>query len=225
MGSLIARAALGFGFLMLAMALALLLSAGSPRYWQAWVFLGVFAGCTLPITLYLFTHDPGLLARRTQAGPAAETQASQKLIQSAASVCFVALFVVSGLDRRYRWSNVSPAISLLADVFVTLGFLVVFLVFKENSFTSATIEVTNGQTVVSTGPYRVVRHPMYAGAALLVLSAPIALGSLAAVPVAVILIAVIAVRAVAEERYLRRHLAGYDKYCEEVRSRIVPFIW
>src|SRR3954464_2352684 len=161
---LIARAILGFLFLMLVLALALFLPAGSLRFWQAWVYLGVFALCTTLITIYLAKHDPTLLADRVRAGPVAEGEKSQRIIQSLASLFFVGLFIVPGFDYRYGWSNVPGSLSLLADALVALGFFFVFLVFRENSYTSGTIQVSEGQKVVTTGPYSLVRHPMYAGA-------------------------------------------------------------
>jgi protein-S-isoprenylcysteine O-methyltransferase Ste14 len=120
---------------------------------------------------------------------------------------------------------VPPVLSLVGDLFVALGFLIVFLVFRENTYTSATIEVSDEQKVVTTGPYSVVRHPMYAGAALLLLSTPLALGSWVALPCPVPLILIVATRLVQEERYLLAHLAGYEDYRQKVRYRLIPFIW
>ena len=222
---LIARAILGFLFLMLVLALALFLPAGSLRFWQAWVYLGVFALCTTLITIYLATHDPTLLADRVRAGPVAEGEKSQRIIQSLASLFFVGLFIVPGFDYRYGWSNVPGSLSLLADALVALGFFFVFLVFRENSYTSGTIQVSEGQKVVTTGPYSLVRHPMYAGAGLLVMVTPIALGSWVAIPLAIGLMLVIVVRLREEEKLLAERLAGYAEYCSEVRHRLIPFIW
>ncbi|MFN2132930.1 MAG: methyltransferase family protein, partial [Anaerolineae bacterium] len=166
-----------------------------------------------------------LLAGRIKAGPVAETQKSQQIIQSLASVFFIALFIVPGLDFRFHWLSVPPVLSLAADLFVALGFLIVFLVFRENTYTSATIEVSDEQKVVSTGPYSVVRHPMYAGAALLLLFTPLALGSWVALACLPPLILVVAARLVQEEKYLLAHLPGYEDYRQKVRYRLIPFIW
>ena len=210
---------------MLVLGLALFLSAGSLHYWQAWMYLATFAICTLLITLYLIQYDQRLLASRVQAGPTAETQKSQQVIQSLASLFFLALFIIPGLDYRFHWSNISSVISWIADGFVALGFYIVFLVFKENSYTSATIEVADEQKVISTGPYSVVRHPMYAGAGLLLIFTPLALGSWVALPFPLLLIVVIALRAIDEEKFLAVNLSGYDAYRQKVRYRIIPFIW
>lgn len=225
MSNLILRTVLGFAFLMLVLALALFIPAGSLAFWQAWVYLATFAGCTLLITLYLARYDPSLLAGRVQAGPLAETQRSQQIIQSLASLFFVLLYIVAGLDFRFGWTTLPPVVSLVADGFVILGFGIVFLVFRENRFTRATIGVTVEQTVVTSGPYRVVRHPMYAGALVMLLATPLALGSWMALPFPLPLIVVIAVRARAEERFLTANLAGYAQYCQQVRYRLAPYIW
>jgi len=225
MGNLIARTVLGFAFLMVVLGLALFLSAGTVGFWQAWVYLAVFAGCTIPITVYLAIRDPKLLDSRVKAGPVAETQKSQQIIQSLASLFFIALFIVPGLDYRFHWSHVPPVVSLISDGFVVLGFFIVFLVFRENTYTSAIIEVSNEQKVITSGPYNVVRHPMYAGAFLLLIFSPLALGSWVSIPLPLPLIAVIVARLLQEEKFLSANLAGYEEYRHKVRRRLVPFVW
>ncbi|HZQ05030.1 MAG TPA: isoprenylcysteine carboxylmethyltransferase family protein [Anaerolineae bacterium] len=225
MSNLLVRTILGFAFLMGVLAVALFLPAGSWSFWQAWVYLAVFAVCTILITAYLVRYDRELLAGRVQAGPVAETQRSQQIIQSLASLFFIGLFIVPGLDFRFGWSNVPPVISLIADGWVAVGFFIVFLVFRENSYTRATIQVSAEQKVITTGPYSSVRHPMYAGALLLVLATPVALGSWVAVPFAIPLILVIVLRLLDEEKFLSVNLPGYAEYRQKVRYRLIPFIW
>jgi protein-S-isoprenylcysteine O-methyltransferase Ste14 len=225
MNNLLVKTILGFAFLMLVLAVALFLPAGTLSFWQAWVYLAVFAICTILITAYLIKNDRELLAGRVQAGPVAETQRSQQIIQSLASLFFIGLFIVPGLDHRFGWSLVPPVVSLLADVLVALGFYVVFLVFRENSYTRATIDVSAGQKVISTGPYAFVRHPMYAGALLLLVFTPIALGSWVAVPFAIPLILVIVARLLDEEKFLRTNLSGYEEYCQKVHHHLIPYVW
>ena len=223
--SLIVRSIAGLLFLLLVLALALFASAGTLSFWQAWLYLAVFGSCVLLITLYLFARDRRLLESRLNVGPAAEVQRSQKIIQALASLFFIALFIVPGLDRRFGWSHVPAALSGAGDILVAAGLFIVFLVFRENSFTSAIIEVSNEQRVVSTGPYRVVRHPMYSGATLLLISTPLALGSWAGLPFAIPVIVVIAARLKAEEKFLAGNLRGYDDYLQKVRWRLLPGIW
>lgn len=225
MAMLMKKAIGGFLFLMLALALALLLSAGSWRFWQAWGYLAVTAMCTILITAYLAKYDPILLASRVKGGPTAERQRSQQIIQGLAGIFYFGLFVVAGLDFRFHWSAVPPLLSVLADGFIVVGNFIVYRVFKENSYTSATIEVAEEQTVITTGPYRVVRHPMYAGAVVMLLVTPPALGSWVALACVAPLILAIIVRLLNEERFLVANLAGYAAYRQQVRYRLVPGIW
>ena len=162
----------GLLFLLLVMATLLFFPAWTVGYWQAWVFLAVFGASALAITLYLMKNDPKLLERRVSAGPAAEKDWSQKIIQTTASIGFAAMLVVSALDHRFAWTPVPLSVSLAGEVLVAFGFLIVFLVYKENTFASATIELAPEQKVISTGPYKLVRHPMYMGASLLLVGIP-----------------------------------------------------
>ncbi len=223
--SLILRSIGGLLFLLGVLALALFASAGTLDFWQAWVYLAVFGISVLLITGYLVVRDRRLLESRLNVGPAAETQRSQQVIQGLASLFFIALFIVPGLDRRFGWSHVAPALSILSDLFVALSPFFVFLVFRENSFTSAIIEVSSEQRVVSTGPYSLVRHPMYSGAFLLLIFTPLALGSWVGLPFAIPVIPVIIARLLDEERFLVRSLPGYDDYRRKVRHRLIPGVW
>jgi protein-S-isoprenylcysteine O-methyltransferase Ste14 len=225
MSNLIIRSILGLAFLLAVLGLILFGFAGTLNFWQAWVYLATFGICTLLITLYLVQYDQKLLASRVAAGPTAETQKSQQVIQSLASLFFIGLYVVSGLDFRNHWSSVPQIVSIIADGFVILGFYVVFRVFRENTYTSATIEVKDEQKVISTGPYSLVRHPMYAGAFLLLIFTPVALGSWVAIPFVLPLIGVIIVRLLDEEKFLLANLPGYAAYREKVRYRLVPGVW
>lgn len=136
-----------------------------------------------------------------------------------------AQFILPGLDHRFHWSSVPPLVSFISDGFVVLGFLIIFLVFRENSYASGIIEVAPDQKVIDTGPYSVVRHPMYAGALFLFIFTPPALGSWAALPSALPMIFVIAARLREEEKFLSTNLTGYKEYRQKVRYRLVPFIW
>ena len=167
----------GLLLLFLIMAALLFIPAGTLDYWQAWTFLTVYFAWSLAITLYLMRKDPDLLARRMSGGPTAEERTSQKIIMSFTSLGFIGLIVVPALDRRFGWSHMPPYAALAGDLLGALGWLAIFFVFKENTFTSATIELAPGQEVISTGPYALVRHPMYAGGLVMLLGMPIALGS------------------------------------------------
>ena len=225
MNNLIVRSFAGLLFLDLVLAACLFVPAGTLGYWQAWLFLVVWTVCIVLITGYLVRNDPALLERRVQAGPVAETSPVQKIIQSVAALAFILVFIVSGLDHRFQWSSVPFAVVIVAELVVALGLYTVFLVFRENSFTSATIEVAAEQKVVSTGPYAIVRHPMYSGALLMMLFVPLALGSWVGLPFTLPLILVIILRLLDEEKLLTASLPGYADYCQKVRYHLVPYVW
>jgi protein-S-isoprenylcysteine O-methyltransferase Ste14 len=225
MRALITRAALGLAFLLATIGAALFVPAGTVDYWQAWMFLATFGSLTLAITIYLAVADPALLARRVSAGPVAESRRAQQLIQGSASLAFIAVFVVAGFDHRFGWSHEPNALAIAGDILVALGLGGVALVFRANTFTASTITVEREQQVVSTGPYAIVRHPMYACALVMMLGVPFSLGSYIAVPLIVPLYIAIVLRLLDEEQTLVRELAGYADYREKVRYRLVPYVW
>src|SRR5262245_6175551 len=177
MKNLNARAWLSLAVLAVVMGLLLFVPAWNIHYWQAWVYLSIFIGASVLTTLYLLRKDPALLERRMKGGPMAEKQPAQKVIMLCTSIGFIALLVVPALDHRFGWSAVPLGAVVAGDVLVAVGFFLISLVYRENTFTSATIEVAENQKVISTGPYSIVRHPMYASASLYLLGTPLALGS------------------------------------------------
>ncbi len=219
------QAFLGILQLQMILALVLFLPAGSVRYWEGWVYWAVFFVCSMAITLYFLRYDPRLIARRLKAGPGAEKEKSQKAIQAIAGVLFCGVLVVPGLDHRFHWSSLPPLAVVAGEGLVVLGFLLIFRVFRENSYASGIIEVADNQRVIATGPYRVLRHPMYAGAVLLFLGTPPALGSQWGSLLVPPLFGILAARLLDEERYLSIHLSGYQEYCRRVRYRLIPFVW
>jgi protein-S-isoprenylcysteine O-methyltransferase Ste14 len=158
-------------------------------------------------------------------GPTAEKETVQKIIQSLAGVAFIAIFVLSALDHRFGWSVVSIYFVVAGDILVMLGLFMVFLVFKENTFTSAIIEIDVEQKVISTGPYALVRHPMYIGAFVMLVGVSPSLGSwwgsLAVIPIVLVIIW----RLLNEEKFLAKNLPGYTGYRDKVKYRLIPFIW
>ena len=194
-------------------------------YWQAWVYWMVFAASSALITLYLWKKDPKLLERRTNAGPRAENERNQQLIQHLASFAFVGAMVLPSLDHRFSWSVVPVSVVVAGDVLAALGFLIVFFVFKTNTFAAAAIAVTPDQSVIATGPYALIRHPMYSGALVMLFGTPLALGSWWGLVMFIPMIFIIAWRARAEERFLIKNLSGYKEYCQIVRYRLVPLVW
>jgi protein-S-isoprenylcysteine O-methyltransferase Ste14 len=211
--------------LFLVMAGLLFALAGTLDYWQAWTFLAVYFAWSLVITLYLMKKDPELLQRRMRGGPTAEKETVQKIIMSFTSLGFIGLLVIPALDHRFDWSQVPPYAVLAGDGLVVLGWLVIFFVLRENTFSSAIIELAPDQTVISTGPYAVVRHPMYAGALVMLFGMPIALGSKWGVLVTVATTPMLIWRLLDEEKFLAKNLPGYAEYQSSVRYRLVPGVW
>jgi len=207
------------------MGLLLFLPAGTAQYWQAWGYLAVFFGASLLITVYLMKKDPALLERRLRGGPTAEKEKKQKIIMLLVSIGFITLLIVSALDHRFMWSSVPFYMVITGDLLMALGFYIVFLVFRENPFTSATIEVVGDQKVISTGPYAVVRHPMYAGSSLYLLGMPLALGSYWGLLVLATMMPFLIWRLFDEERFLSKNLPGYTEYCCKVRWRLIPRVF
>jgi protein-S-isoprenylcysteine O-methyltransferase Ste14 len=220
-----AQAWLALAVLGLAMALLLFVPAGSLQYWQAWLYLSVFLGASVLTTLDLINRDPALLKRRMRGGPTAEKEPTQRIIMLFTSLGFIALLVVPALDYRFGWSAVPLSVVLMGNLLVAVGFYFIALVYRENTFTSATIEVATGQKVVSTGPYAIVRHPMYASALLYLLGTPLALGSYWGFLPLVVMVPFLIWRLLDEEQLLARDLRGYTEYQARVPYRLVPFVW
>ena len=225
MKNLNVKAWVALAALAVVMGLLLFVPAGTIYYWQAWVYLSIFTGASVLTTLYLLKHDQALLERRMSGGPTAEKRPAQKFIMLCTSIGFIALLVVPALDRRFGWSSVVLGVVIAGDVIVAIGLYLISLVYRENTFTSATIEVAENQKVISTGPYAIVRHPMYASASLYLFGTPLALGSYwGLIPIAAMMPFLIW-RLFDEERMLASNLPGYTEYQKRVRHRLIPFVW
>src|SRR5215471_11776298 len=203
----------------------LFIPAGTLSYWQAWVFLTVFAASSQALGIYFLTHDRKLVERRMKIGPAAEQRPAQKIISALFLLGFVGFVVLPAFDHRFGWSPVAPALSILANAIIVLSFVLFFLVMNSNSYAASTIQVEEGQPVVSTGPYAYVRHPMYSGALLLITAMPLALGSWLSVLLVVPFFPVLVWRILDEENLLRKNLPGYAAYMQRVRYRLIPGVW
>jgi len=200
------------------------LAAGT-IYWEAWIFLLIFSVGSLLTTIYLIKNDPDLLKRRLRGGPVAEKRPAQRLIMVFVSLAFIGLLLVPGLDHRFGWSTVGIVVVIAGDVLVAMGIYFTFMVYRTNTYTSATIEVAVNQKVIESGPYGVVRHPMYASALVWLVGTPLALGSYWGLMPAIVVIPLLIWRLVDEEKALSRELAGYRDYQHRVRYRLVPGVW
>jgi len=223
--NLFTKALFSLAALAVAMGLLLFVPAGTIRYWQGWLYFVTFIGSSLFFSLYLKKHDPALIERRMRGGPMAEKQTTQKIIMLFTSLGFIALLVVPALDHRFRWSRVPRSAVIAADILVAVGFFLIFLVARENTFASSTIEVAVDQKVISTGPYGLVRHPMYASALLYLIGTPPALGSYWGFLALAFMIPFLIWRIVDEEKFLAKNLSGYAEYQNKVQYRLLPHVW
>lgn len=222
---LLVRAIAGFVFLFAVITIVFFGLAGALDDARAWSMLAVFFGCAGVITVWLWFCDKALLERRVKAGPGSEPHPTQNIVQALAGLAFLATFAAPGLDRRFGWSHVPLAVSLAGDGMIAIGFLIVFFTFRANTFTAGAIEMAEGQRVIDSGPYAVVRHPMYAGALIMIAGIPLALGSWWGLIPAALFVPVLVWRLIREEAFLAANLAGYGDYRNRVRYRLAPIVW
>ncbi|MCU0455503.1 MAG: isoprenylcysteine carboxylmethyltransferase family protein [Bacteroidales bacterium] len=211
-----------FSFVPLFIAIFTLLPAGTLNYWQVYAYFGVILIPMLFVLRYFLKNDPRFLERRTRV---AEKEKEQKLIQWINLPIFISAFIVPGLDRRFGWSDVPVEVIIITDVVILGGYLIIFLVFRQNSYASRIIEVDKGQKVITTGLYAWVRHPMYLGVLIMYLPTPLALGSYwGLIPMAFLPVSLV-FRILNEEKVLSENLEGYKEYCIKTRYRLIPYVW
>ncbi|MBB2993486.1 protein-S-isoprenylcysteine O-methyltransferase Ste14 [Mycolicibacterium iranicum] len=206
-------------------AAVLFVPAGTLNYWQAWLFLAVFMVTTAAPSVSLAVRHPDALARRMKAGPAAETRPAQRVIITLTVGLVLGTIVLSALDHRFGWSAVPVWLVLVGATLVAVGLGIAQLVIVQNHYAAATVTVEAGQTVVSTGLYALVRHPMYTGTVLMMIGTPPALDSLWGLLGVAASVPVIVARILDEEKMLTAELPGYREYARQVRYRLVPHLW
>ena len=215
-------------FIALAYTAAILfISAGSVKFWQAWAYLALTLTLGVGSAIYFYKFDPKLLERRLLTK---EKVGEQKIIIILVRALLVFSLCLSGLDYRFGWSRaflgpVPPWLTVVSLAVVLGCWLLMIWVISVNRFASSIIQIEAGQAVVSTGPYRLVRHPMYFVAIVMYLFIPLALGSYFALPAFAVLIPLLVLRLLNEEKVLGRELPGYAEYCLSTRFRLVPFVW
>ena len=204
------------------MALLLFLPAGSWGYWQAWLFLGLLFVPMTCVATWLLVREPELLAKRLSSK---EQEKAQRQVVAFSALMFVAGFLLAGFDQRFGWSEMPAWVVAIAAVVMVCGYGLYAEVMRENAYLSRTVEVQENQKVISTGLYGIVRHPMYAATLVLYLAMPIVLGSWVAQIPFLAYPLIIARRIRNEEQVLEEGLAGYCEYEQQVRYRLIPFIW
>jgi protein-S-isoprenylcysteine O-methyltransferase Ste14 len=222
MKSLLNKIIVRFSFLPIVLGLIVLLPAGTLRYWQIYVYVGILVVPMIFVLFYFLRVDPRFLERRTRAK---EKEKQQIMIAILSTVIFLAGFIIPGLDHRFSWSQVPAYMCISADIVILLGYLIIFIVFRQNSYASRIIEVDEEQKVISTGLYGIIRHPMYVGVLIMYLPTPLALGSYwGLIPFALLPLS-LALRILNEEKVLSENLKGYKEYCQKTRYRLIPFLW
>ena len=202
--------------------LLLFLPAGSFQYWNAWVLMGALFIPMLAAGIVMLVYSPDLLSKRLNSK---EKEGEQKTVVALSGLMFVAAFIIAGLDFRYGWTAMPSWVVWTATAVLVLSYLMYAEVMRENAYLSRTIEVHEGQKVVDSGLYGIVRHPMYSATILLFLSMPVVLGSLPSLAVMLIYIPLINARIMNEEKVLTEGLEGYVEYKKKVRWKVIPFIW
>lgn len=206
------------------LAFCLFLPAGRLDWPEAWIFVTIYSAIPASVAPWLRRHDPALLEKRMTLWKPS-VPAWDKAIVALSSAALVGLLVVAGLDARVGWSRVPRALEAVAFLVVVLAYVVFVAILRVNPFLSRFAEIQPGQRVVTTGPYRVVRHPMYASFGLQMLAIPVALGSWPALVPAVFLVGLLVLRTKKEDAMLRAGLAEYGAYAERTRYRLVPGVW
>jgi len=198
------------------------LPAGTFNYWQAWIYMAILLIPMMFVMRYFLKNNPKFLERRMRMR---EKESAQKKIIKFSTVFFLLAFILPGFDKRWGWSSVPLVVIIIADMLVFLSYLFIIRVFRENSFASRIIEVEKEQKVISSGPYAIVRHPMYTGVVVMYSASPLALGSWWAMIPAIMIIPVLVARILNEEKVLSKGLPGYTEYIQKVHWRLLPGIW
>ena len=219
---LILKAGLRYTLALAVVAAMLFGSAGTFDYWNAWLFLAVLFIPMLFVLVFLYIKDPQLLEKRMHTR---EREKVQKAYVVISVLLFVVTYLLPGFDHRYRWSNVPLWLVAVSAVLMLAGYTLFFLVMRQNSYASRVIEIQQGQKVIDTGLYAVVRHPMYSAATLLYVSSTLVLGSFYALIPVVFIPGILVIRLLNEEKVLKRDLPGYTEYMAKVRYRLIPYIW
>ncbi len=220
--ALIRKMIIRFSLVPLFIGLCTLLPAGTFNYWQVYLYFSILVVPMIFVLFYFLKMDPKFLERRTKG---TEKVKEQKLIQLINLPVFMAAFIIPGLDRRFGWSDVSLEVIIATDAVILGGYLIIFMVFRQNSYASRIVEIDQEHKVITTGLYSIVRHPMYFGVLIMYLPTPLALGSYwGLIPMALLPVSLV-LRIANEEKVLNENLKGYNEYCLKTKYRLIPYIW
>ncbi len=219
---LFVEAVLKFIFGLTTVILLIFLPAGTTRFWRGWLFLAV---CFIPMFfagIIMMFKNPSLLKRRLKLS---ESRREQAIVIKLSAFMFILGFIVAGLDFRFGWSKIKLSISIISAVIFLLLYLLYAEVLRENIYLSRTVEISEGQRVIDTGLYSIVRHPMYSITVLLFLTIPLILGSIFSFVIFLVYPFLLVKRIINEEVLLENELPAYHEYQKKVKYRLIPFIW
>jgi len=220
--SLIIRASFAYLFSLFFVSLLIFLPAGSLKFQNGWLFICSLFIPMFSMLIYLLVKDPDLLARRMKTK---EKEKTQKIYVILSIIVFFGTIIVPGLDFRFNWSDVPPSVVLVSTFIMISGYLMFFIVMRQNTYASRVIEIEDEQKLIDTGLYSIVRHPMYLAATILFGFAPLVLGSFYGLIPMVFIPILLIIRIKNEEKVLKNGLKGYDEYMKKVKYRLLPFIW
>ncbi len=220
---LVIKAIVKFSFIYVLLGLCFFLPAWTFNYWEAWLYIGTFSSAMIIFLIFIIRKDPALLKRRLETG---EKRNKQKWVIGLSNLLFICLFLIPGFDKRFRWSNVPIWLVVLADLIFAMGYLFFFSVMRENSYAAHNVKVEKGvQKVITTGPYAIVRHPMYLAVIIMFGITPLALGSYWGLIPFGFIIVLLYFRITDEEQLLKEELEGYEDYMKQTKYQIIPKIW
>jgi len=206
------------------LALLLFLTAGSFRYPEAWIYIIVLLIPAIFVITYFYKKDPDFIGSRLL--KRREKEQVHKSIQNIFSIVFFIGLLIPGFDFRFGWSNVPMLVVIISDIMVFLGYMLIARVMEENRYASAVIQITEGQKIIKTGLYKIVRHPMYTGGLIFILFTPLALGSYwALIPFSISTAPALILRIINEEKLMITNLPGYSDYCRKTKYRLIPYVW
>jgi protein-S-isoprenylcysteine O-methyltransferase Ste14 len=204
--------------------LLLFLTAGSANYNEAWIYILSLFLTGLFVIGYFYKKDPEFIGGRIL--KRREKEETSKSIQNILSIPIFIGLLIPGLDYRFGWSDVPLSLVIISVVFVLAGYMIIARVMEENRYASSIIEISNEQKVIESGPYKIIRHPMYTGGLLFTIFTPLALGSYwALISFSATSVLGIILRIINEEKFLKANLQGYDEYCRKTKYRLIPFLW
>jgi protein-S-isoprenylcysteine O-methyltransferase Ste14 len=204
--------------------LLLFLTAGSLQYTEAWIYIFVVFVPAIFVITYFYKKDPNFIGSRIL--KRREKEQMHRSIQNIFSIVFLIGLLIPGFDFRFGWSNVPMSVVIISDILVFMGYMIIARVMEENRYASAIIEISKEQKIIETGPYKIVRHPMYTGGLIFILFTPLALGSYwALIPFSIITVLPLILRIINEEKLLTANLPEYSEYCKKTKYRLIPFVW